>query len=108
MSVKTTLSELWNDEEGVILSAELVLIGTILVIGLIVGLANLQNAVVGELNDLGNAIGGADQSYQTTGFVSSGFRQVISLSPAMGYADSPVGSSAIVGDAIIREQQIAP
>ena len=32
------LKKLWNDEVGVILSAELVLIATILVIGMIVGL----------------------------------------------------------------------
>lgn len=107
MSLGKTLSRLWDDEDGVVLSAELVLIGTILVIGLIVGLANLQNAVVGELNDLGSAIGGADQSYQTTGYVSSGSRQIISLSPAMGYSNFPVDNCAIVGDAVIIEQQTA-
>jgi len=65
------LQSLWRDESGVILSAELVLIGTILVIGMIVGLVELQCAVVGELSDLGDAIGNLDQSYQTTGIRSS-------------------------------------
>ena len=32
------LKNLWNDESGVILSAEIVLVGTILVLGMIVGL----------------------------------------------------------------------
>lgn len=64
------LKALWNDENGVILSAELVLIGTILVIGMIVGLVELQCAVVGELSDLGDAIGNMDQSYQTSGMTS--------------------------------------
>lgn len=57
------LTRLWNDECGVIISAELVLILTILVIGVIVGLSELQDAVVNELNDVGEAIGSLNQSY---------------------------------------------
>ncbi len=64
------INKLWNDEDGVILSAELVLIGTILVVGMIVGLVELQCSVVGELSDLGDAIGNLDQSYVTSGIVS--------------------------------------
>ncbi|MBL8815560.1 MAG: hypothetical protein JNL58_05990 [Planctomyces sp.] len=64
------LKSIWNDEAGVVLSAELVLIGTILVIGMIVGLVELQCAVVGELSDLGDAIGNLDQSYVTSGLAS--------------------------------------
>jgi Flp pilus assembly pilin Flp len=64
------LKKLWNDEVGVILSAELVLILTILVIGMIVGLVELQCAVVAELSDLGDAIGNLDQSYVTSGITS--------------------------------------
>ena len=60
------LKSLWNDEAGVILSAELVLIGTILVVGMIVGLVELQCSVVDELNDLGEAIGSMNQSYMTS------------------------------------------
>ncbi|MEO2020035.1 MAG: hypothetical protein ABGZ53_37365, partial [Fuerstiella sp.] len=61
------MKNLWNDESGVILSAELVLIGTILVLGMIVGLVNLQVAVVHELADLGDAFGNLSQSYNTSG-----------------------------------------
>ncbi len=64
------IKALWNDEAGVILSAEIVLIGTILVIGMIVGLVELQCSVVDELNDLGEAIGSINQSYQYTGILS--------------------------------------
>lgn len=64
------LNTLWNDEAGVILSAEIVLIGTILVIGMIVGLVELQCSVVAELSDLGDAIGNIDQSYVTSGIIS--------------------------------------
>ncbi|MEO2033990.1 MAG: hypothetical protein ABGZ35_18095 [Planctomycetaceae bacterium] len=61
------IKALWNDEAGVILSAEIVLIGTILVIGMVVGLVELQCSVVDELNDLGEAIGSLNQSYVTSG-----------------------------------------
>ena len=65
------LKTLWNDESGVILSAEIVLVGTILVLGMIVGLVELQCAVVAELTDLSSAFGNLSQSYQTSGFSSS-------------------------------------
>ncbi|MBL4884304.1 MAG: hypothetical protein JKY95_07195 [Planctomycetaceae bacterium] len=62
------LRALLNDEAGFIVSAELVLIATLLVIGLIVGLSEVQHAVVAELNDVGDAIGNLNQSYYYTGF----------------------------------------
>lgn len=64
------LKSLWNDDAGIILSSELILIATILVIGLIVGLVELQCAVVGELSDIGDAVGNLDQSYVISGIVS--------------------------------------
>ena len=64
------LKTLWNDESGVILSAEIVLVGTILVLGMIVGLVELQCAIVGELSDLSSAFGNLSQTYQTSGFLS--------------------------------------
>ena len=60
--------QLLNDEAGFIVSAELVLVATILVIGLIVGLSEVQHAVVSELNDVGDAIGELNQAYSFSGF----------------------------------------
>ena len=57
------LRRLWDDEAGFIISAELVLIATILVIGLIVGLVVLRNQIVQELVDVGQAIGSLSQSF---------------------------------------------
>ncbi|MCA8985249.1 MAG: hypothetical protein R3C12_19070 [Planctomycetaceae bacterium] len=62
------LKQFWNDEAGFIVSAELVLIATLLVIGMIVGLSEVQHAVVAELNDVGDAIGSINQSYMFSGF----------------------------------------
>jgi hypothetical protein len=65
------LRKFWSDESGFIISSELVLVATICVIGLIVGLVEVQYAVVGELNDVSEAIGSLNQSYTTTGFTSN-------------------------------------
>ncbi len=62
------MNALWNDEAGFIVSAELVLVATLLVIGLIVGLSEVQHAVVSELNDVGDAIGELNQAYSFSGF----------------------------------------
>ncbi|WP_166823774.1 branched-chain amino acid aminotransferase [Thalassoroseus pseudoceratinae] len=59
---------LLNDEAGFIVSAELILIATILVLGLVVGLSEIANSVNGELNDVGAAIGSVNQSYSFSGF----------------------------------------
>ena len=56
------------DESGFIISAELVLVATILVIGLVVGLSEVQHAIAGELNDVSEAIGSLNQSYCFSGF----------------------------------------
>jgi hypothetical protein len=56
-----------NDEAGFIISAELILVSTILVIGLIVGLVELQASILHELNDVGEAFGSLSQSYSYAG-----------------------------------------
>lgn len=61
------LMQLYRDEHGVILSAEIVLVATILVLGLIVGMVELQCGVVDELNDVGEALGSLNQSFVIAG-----------------------------------------
>jgi Flp pilus assembly pilin Flp len=53
----------WRDEAGFVVSTELVLIATILVIGMITGLVTVRDAVVTELADVADAISEVDQSY---------------------------------------------
>jgi len=67
------LKALRQDEYGVILSTEIVIIGSLLVIGLITGLTCLQNSVNGELQDLAGAVGSLDQSYSFSGHRKSGY-----------------------------------
>ena len=60
------LNALKNDESGFVVSAELVLVGTILVLGMIVGLTELSYNVNQELEDLGSGIGAINQTYYFT------------------------------------------
>lgn len=61
------LAQLHRDDAGFIVSAELVLVSTITVIGLVVGLAEVNNGVIEELEDVGSAIGAVNQSYHVSG-----------------------------------------
>jgi hypothetical protein len=66
-----TLVALWKDEGGFVISSELLLIVTIAVIGLLVGLVAVRDAVVQELVDVAAAIGALDQSYQYNGVTNT-------------------------------------
>lgn len=57
------LKHFWRDDRGAILSTELVLILTLVVIGTTAGLGRLRIAVNSELVDIGNAIGSLNQSF---------------------------------------------
>jgi len=58
---------LWHDIDGAIVSAEVVLVATILVIGLIPGLTALRDAVIEELADVAQAISNINQSFSYSG-----------------------------------------
>ena len=60
------INALKNDENGFVVSAELVLVGTICVLGMIVGLTELSYGVNEELEDLGSAVGSINQTYYFT------------------------------------------
>ncbi|WP_437191807.1 hypothetical protein [Planctomicrobium sp. SH527] len=57
-----------NDDTGFIVSAELVIIATLAVLGMIVGFSQVQNAVVSEMSDVSHALGALNQSYYYSGF----------------------------------------
>ncbi len=61
------MKKLWSDEAGFIVSAELVLIATILVLGMIVGLVSVRDQVVQELGDIALAFAVVNQSYSFSG-----------------------------------------
>ncbi len=66
-----TCRALGRDERGFIVSIELVLIATIVVIGLIAGLTALRDAIVSELADVASAVQDLNQSYTYSGAASN-------------------------------------
>ncbi|MCA9050303.1 MAG: hypothetical protein KDA89_16320, partial [Planctomycetaceae bacterium] len=82
-------TKLWKQEDGVILSAELVLLGTILVLGMIVGLVELQCSVISELSDLGSAIGNMDQSFRTSGMTAYKSNGIKAATAGTSFRDWP-------------------
>ncbi len=59
------LQKLWRDELGAILAAEYMIIATLLVIGTIVGIKSLRDAVVTELADTAEAVSAFDNGMPT-------------------------------------------
>lgn len=62
------LQSLWRDEAGFIISAEMVIILTITVLGMVTGLVCLQHAILGEFADLSLAFQSLNQSYATPSY----------------------------------------
>ena len=55
-----------SDDSGFLLSSESVIVGTLLVLGLVVGLTEVRNAVVQELGDYSQAVAWLSQDYEYT------------------------------------------
>jgi len=65
-SMKNLVVGFIRGEEGFLLSTEALLIGTITVLGLIVGLAEIRNNVVQELGDFSQAVAQLSQDFSYT------------------------------------------
>lgn len=66
------LWELWHDDEGAVVTAELALLGTVGVLGGVVGLNVMARSVNDELAEVAFAFRSLDQSYHVSGFQGSG------------------------------------
>jgi Flp pilus assembly pilin Flp len=67
MSMTKMLAKLWSDDCGALIATEFLFVATILVIGIIVGLSNIRDAVTTELTELANAILALSQGYTISG-----------------------------------------
>lgn len=61
------MRKLFNDEHGFVVSAELMLVITLMFCAAAVGWAAVRDALVNELNDVSHAIGTVSQSYSVVG-----------------------------------------
>jgi len=100
-------------QAGFIVSAELLLIATILVIGLIVGMVAVRDAVVAEYGDVAEAIGALDQSYSFEGITDTGTNAFTVGSAFNDQPDSLIGGpgngyQGTAGDQLGINFNIAP
>jgi len=65
--MKSMLKKMWSDDQGALIAMEFLFVATILVIGVVVGLTAVRNAVATELSELANAILALSQGYTVSG-----------------------------------------
>jgi hypothetical protein len=69
-SMFSILKTLWKDDSGVILTMEIILIATVILLGVLAGLATLRDGIITEMADIGGSLSNLDQSYVLHGAVS--------------------------------------
>jgi len=79
--VSKLFARLWDDDQGAVISSELVLVLGILVFGLIPGLVALRNSVNAALTTIGNFLGRITPSFTYSGYavIASGGGSTIAL-----------------------------
>ncbi len=65
-------AKLWDDDAGAIIAAEYLFVVTILVIGTIIGLASVREAINTELGEVANALLALSQGYVLSGVSGPG------------------------------------
>ena len=60
-------SKLYDDDCGALIATEFLFVATILVIGIVLGLANVRSAINAELSEIGNAVLALSQGYTISG-----------------------------------------
>ncbi|MGH7173433.1 MAG: Flp family type IVb pilin [Gemmataceae bacterium] len=71
--MRKMILKLWRDDAGIV-ALEYLLLATIVGLGLVVGLSNLEIALDNELTELANAVTALDQSYSFMSVYGRGFR----------------------------------
>jgi hypothetical protein len=65
--MRNLLNQLWSDDLAFIVSSELVLVATIMVIGMLVGLTSVRDQIVHEVKDVAAGLSKSVQSYSFAG-----------------------------------------
>ncbi len=70
--MQNLIQRFWQDDQGALIASEYLFVGTILVIGVVVGLAGLREAINSELTELGNAVLAISQGFTVSGSSGAG------------------------------------
>jgi Flp pilus assembly pilin Flp len=97
--MKNALKKFWNDEAGFVVTVEMILVATVLVIGLVSGLTLLRDAILGELSDTAASFGNMNQGYAIAGesYVDAGGE--VSASASTLFTDAQEVATDGAGDA---------
>ena len=109
--MKNLWQRLFKDETGVIISSELALVGTVGVLGMVVGLESVSTAVTQELTDLSNAYRSLNQTYSYrsiskgqhamfsgSGFTNAGGGGALGTTDVNGQQSSSANSQTLLGN----------
>jgi Flp pilus assembly pilin Flp len=81
------MRQFWQDEAGVVVSTEIILVMMLLVFGLIAGMAALRDQVAQELADTGVMVGSLNQSYSFLGNTNTVDATLNGATPSSSFAD---------------------
>lgn len=59
--------KLWHDQTGFIVSVELVLLATVILLGLLTGMTAIRDSVISEMSDVAGAVQDLNQGYRIYG-----------------------------------------
>ncbi len=82
-----------NRQGGFIMTSELILLVTVMVIGMIVGLVTMRDAATAEMEDVAEAIGQLDQSYAFNGLKSANDTAIVDGSAFGDAVDTNAGDN---------------
>jgi Flp pilus assembly pilin Flp len=102
--MKNLLSRLWADDQGAVISTELILVIGILIFGIIPGLVALRNAIIASYVNIGNTLVELIPSFTYSGFVVggspggnialiNGYEAGVSVSPMTAVMTPPLAES---------------
>lgn len=94
----STFYRFWQEQDGVLISLEMILAAIMLVLGMIVGMQVLRDAAAQELADLGMAIGAINNSFVIAGIAG----------PANGGTGSSVSGSTFTDATDMNDAGSAP
>ena len=104
--MKSLALNVWNDEAGFVVSAELILIASIAVLAMVVGLSEIAYGINQELEDTASAFGSVNQSFRYSGLLGHGgssaggsFNDLVDFCDAAG---DVVGSQPIAEGVIVH------
>jgi len=89
-----------KDQRGFLLVGEVVLIVTLLVIGVIVGMTTIRDAVTAEMEDTSEAIGSLDWSYAYQGVTTGGGT---AASAGSSFGDAPDANAGDEAELVFQD-----